>query len=60
MIIEIDLPVLLVNIADRFLLQPINTNEYVKFDIESERGIYPENIYFSAALSYKLEVVATK
>ena len=44
MIIEIDLPVLLVNIADRFLLQPINTNEYVKFDIELERGIYPENI----------------
>ena len=33
-IIDLDLPLLLVNIAERFSSNPINLNEYILFNIE--------------------------
>jgi len=59
-IIDLDLPLLLVDINDRFLSSSINTNEYIFFRIQLDSGVYPDNIYYSAAILYKFSVVATK
>jgi len=64
-VIDLDLPVLIVNINERFLNQLINVNENVKFDIslQDKDGKPTENtknLYYSGAIMYKFEIVAAK
>jgi len=51
-IVELDLPSLLVNIGDRFITSSVSANEFVLFEVELEVGEYPVSIFYSSAILY--------
>jgi len=57
---DIDIPSLTVEINSRFLNQRVNTDDFVKFKIILDSGIYPETVRYSAAITYKFEIIATR
>ena len=60
LIMELDIPKLIVNINEKFLNSKVNTNEYIKFSVQLSEDTNPEKIQYSAAIIYNLEIVGTQ
>jgi len=60
-IVELNIPKMIVGISDKFLSSKVNLNYFIKFTMSlSEESADPEQIKYSAAIIYKFEVVGTQ